>query len=233
MNAMTTFWLLSAALTAITMAALLAPLLRRPQHRPALLAALLLAALPTAAILLYLHLGNPAALRAPGDPPATARGDHTVNEPQIEATVTQLAQRLRRSPDDPAGWALLARSYATLERHADAAAAYAKAVTLAPDMAALRADYADALATLQDGTLAGAPMQAIQRALALDPDEPKALALAATAAVERGDIRGAIAYWERLHRLLPPESATAKQVAANLAAARASQSPPAEKPAGK
>ncbi len=192
-----------------------------PPRRRVLLAALLLAVLPSTAVMLYLHLGNPAALWAPGNVPEPIRGGHAVSETQIEAMVNQLAQRLRETPDDAPGWAMLARSYGVLERHADAAAAYARAVALAPDVAPLRADYADALATLQDGKLAGAPTEQVERALALDPDEPKALALAASAAVERGDVRGAIAYWEHLYKMLPAESQTARQVAANLEAARA------------
>ncbi|NHU49758.1 c-type cytochrome biogenesis protein CcmI, partial [Rhodococcus sp. A14] len=79
------------------------------------------------------------------------------------------------------------------------------------------------LATAQGGTLAGAPIEQVRLALKADPDEPKALALAASAAVERGDVSDAIAHWERLYQLLPPESAGAKQIATNLAAARADQ----------
>lgn len=294
MTAMTTFWLLAAALTAVTMAALLIPLMRRPRpaagatkgsrpteraemvrwyqeqlreidadlragtldaasharvraelgqrllddtddaastapaalrtdRRPALLGALLLAALPTAAVVLYQHLGNPTALWTSKDVTASVHHDQAIGEAQIDSMVNSLAQRLRAAPNDPAGWSLLARSYTALERHEDAAEAYAKAVALAPDVAALHADYADALATLQDGKLNGGPMEQIKLALKLDPDEPKALALAATAAAERGDVDGAITHWEHLARLMPPDSAAAKQVAANLAAARAAR----------
>nr|WP_255371408.1 tetratricopeptide repeat protein [Cupriavidus sp. YR651] len=128
--------------------------------------------------------------------------------------------RLRKAPDDPDGWYMLARSYGALERFDDAAAAYAKAVALVPDAAALRADYADALASASGGSLEGAPLEQIRQALALDPDEPKALALAGSAAAERGDLKEAIRYWEHLYRLLPSDSLTAMRVAANLAAAQ-------------
>ncbi|MCO4864995.1 c-type cytochrome biogenesis protein CcmI [Cupriavidus sp. WGlv3] len=185
-----------------------------------LLAAALLAALPSAAILLYLHLGNPVALWRADDVPQASGSQHQLSGAQVEGMVNQLAQRLREAPADPAGWAMLARSYSVLERYADAAAAYARAVELAPEVASLRADYADVLASLNNGSLQGAPMAEIRRALGLDPDDPKALALAASAAVERGDRQAAIGYWEHLHRLLPPDSQTAARVAANLAAAR-------------
>lgn len=193
-----------------------------------LLAAALLAALPSAAILLYLHLGNPVALWRADDMPPETGSQHQLSGAQVEGMVNQLAQRLRETPADPEGWAMLARSYSVLERYADAAAAYARAIELAPDVAALRSDYADVLASLNHGSLQGLPMAEISRALSLDPDDPKALALAASAAVERGDTQAAIGYWEHLYRLLPPDSQTAARVAANLAAARGT---PAAQPA--
>ncbi len=185
-----------------------------------LLAAVLLAALPSAAILLYLHLGNPVALWRADDLPAASGSEHQLSGAQVEGMVNQLAQRLRETPGDAQGWAMLARSYTVLERHADAAAAYARAVELAPEVAALRSDYADVLATVNGGVLDGAPMAQVRQALALDPDDPKGLALAAGAATERGDAQAAIGYWEHLYRLLPPDSQTAARIAANLAAAR-------------
>jgi len=186
------------------------------------LAALLLAVIPSAAILLYLQLGNPMALWRPGDLAAGARqgAGHEMSNAQVEALVNQLAQRLRAQPDDAQGWYMLARSYAAMERPADAAAAYAKAVALVPDDATLRADYADALASVDGGSLQGAAAAQIEQALALDPQQPKALALAASAALERGDKAKAIALWEQLYRLLPAESQTAARVASSLAQAR-------------
>ncbi len=185
-----------------------------------LLAALLLAVLPSAAILLYLHLGNPVALWRADDLPEASGSQHQLSGAQVEGMVNQLAQRLRESPGDAQGWAMLARSYSVMERHADAAAAYARAVELAPDVAALRSDYADVLASLNGGSLEGPPMAQVSQALVLDPDDPKALALAASAAAERGDKQAAIGYWEHLYRLLPADSQTAARIAANLAAAR-------------
>lgn len=184
-----------------------------------------LVTLPVAAAFLYFHLGNPRALMAAipmqsASFPISGDGDHSVQQAQIEAMVSRLAMRLRKAPDDPDGWYMLARSYGALERFDDAAAAYAKAVALVPDAAALRADYADALASASGGSLEGAPLEQIRQALALDPDEPKALALAGSAAAERGDLKEAIRYWEHLYRLLPSDSLTAMRVAANLAAAQ-------------
>ncbi|SEA53261.1 c-type cytochrome biogenesis protein CcmI [Variovorax sp. YR216] len=190
-----------------------------------LLAAALLALLPSAAIVLYLHLGNPIALWQASDP---GHGHDAAGAPsaaQIEGMVNQLAQRLRGEPDDLEGWVMLARSYAALERPGDAAMAYGKAVALAPDEAALRADYADVLASVDGGVLNGLAFAQIQRALALDPNQPKALALSASAAMERGDTQEALRQWQHLHRLLPPDSQTAARVASTIAQISAPAAP--------
>lgn len=194
----------------------------RPPARPRSrwTTATLCVALPPAAALLYLHLGNPAAVMQSDGAHSLSGASHAPDIAQIEAMVDQLARRLRANPQDAGGWVMLARSYTVLERFDDAAAAYARAVALAPGVASLRSDYADVLASLNGGSLEGAPMAQIQAALAADPDEPKALALAASAAAERGDAAQAIVFWEHLYRLLPPDSQTATRVAANLSAAR-------------
>ncbi len=177
--------------------------------------------LPPAAAMLYLYLGTPAAMMRQSDAHSLSGDAHTPDIAQIDAMVDQLARRLQANPQDASGWVMLARSYTVLERFDDAAAAYAKAVALAPDVASLRSDYADVLASINGGSLEGPAMDQIRAALAADPDDPKGLALAASAAAERGDTAQAVGYWEHLYKLLPPDSQTATRIAANLTAARA------------
>jgi len=116
------------------------------------------------------------------------------HERQIAAMVESLAQRLKQRPDDADGWVLLAHSYQALERFAEATDAYAHADALIPNNASLLADYADALAMAQGRRLEGAPAALIQRALAIDPKQKKALALAATVALETRDLLGSGAH---------------------------------------
>jgi cytochrome c-type biogenesis protein CcmH len=64
--------------------------------------------------------------------------DQTVDQPRgqqafIRAMVASLAARLKASPDDPAGWARLIRSYAVLGDEPDRAAALARAKALFKD----------------------------------------------------------------------------------------------------
>jgi cytochrome c-type biogenesis protein CcmH len=150
----------------------------------------------------YATIGSPGSIdRAPGD---VASGEgaapHGVSSEQMDAMVDRLAQRLKADGGDANGWTILARSYVAIGRHRDAVTAFERAVALRPDDAALWADYADALAMATDRKLEGRPLELVDRALALDPDQPKALALAGTAAFDHGDYRRAAEMWERLVR---------------------------------
>lgn len=173
----------------------------------------LLVALPVLAIALYGRLGDPAAAALAE---ATDAG-HELSDPQIAAMIGALERRLERHPDNAEGWALLARSYYTLGRFPAAAEAYTKALALAPDNPDLLADYADTLGMLQGRHLAGKPLALVERVLSIDPQHGKALALAATAAMEAHDPSKALGYWRRLAALLPPGSDDATQVAAVIA----------------
>ncbi len=75
----------------------------------------------------------------------------------------------------------------------------------------------------QGQRLAGRPAELLKRALALEPDYPKAIAMSAAAAAERNDFDGAIALYKRLKGMVPPnsdESREVDQVLAELEAAR-------------
>jgi cytochrome c-type biogenesis protein CcmH len=145
---------------------------------------------------------------------------HATDAGQMGAMVDRLAERLQKEPKDAEGWAMLARSYTVLERHADALKAYEKAVALTPKDADLLADYADALALKNGRQLAGEPMKWVERALKADPRNLKALALAGSYAYERQDYRGAVRYWQQLVDYGAPDNELVKQMAPGLAQAR-------------
>jgi cytochrome c-type biogenesis protein CcmH/NrfG len=80
------------------------------------------------------------------------------------------------------------------------------------------ADYADARGSL-DGSLAGDAAGFIDRALALDPEQAKALWLKASLAQEQHRYDDALKLWRELLALIPPESSDAPIVEANIAEA--------------
>jgi cytochrome c-type biogenesis protein CcmH len=127
-------------------------------------------------------------------------------EDQIVGIVERLALRLQNEPDDVVGWALLARAYSAMGRYSEAVSAYQKALPVA-ESADLLADYADALAGQNHGQLDVAAARQIDRALVLEPGNPKALALAGRIAFDKGDYARAVRQWEKVERALPPDSA--------------------------
>lgn len=170
----------------------------------------------------YAWTGSPGATRVDVTA-ATQQGgteDAAPDEPQFSAAVEQLAQRLKEQPNNAEGWAMLARSYARLGRHADAVPAFVKAIALGGDDAWLLVDYADTLAVHSGRSLEGEPLQLVDRALKLDPKNPKALALAGTAAFDRRDFKGAVGYWETLATVLPPDSELGPQLQGSIDEAR-------------
>lgn len=179
-------------------------------------------AVPLVAVGIYLKLGNPDAIVNPGQPAgAGAHSAGQITPQQIQAMIDELAARLEKNPNDAEGWAMLARSHAVMGRFNEAVRAYSKLNELVPDNPQVLADYADALAMAQGRRLAGEPVKLIERALKADPNHQKSLALAGSAAFEAKDYKQATAYWERLIKLLPPESESYRSVAGGIAEARA------------
>lgn len=174
----------------------------------------LVLAVPLAAGGLYAWLGTPDALL-----PQAAREDAAALE--MERMIGLLAARLEAQPDDPAGWAMLARSYRALGRIDDAARAFERVGAPLMNDPMLLAAYADVLTVRAGGDAQGKPLEFAQRALALDATQPLALAIVANAAHRRGDFAAAAPAWQRLLAALPPGSQDAQWVERRLAEARA------------
>jgi cytochrome c-type biogenesis protein CcmH len=169
---------------------------------------------PICSVLLYLWIGNPVAT----DPLAHSQ-QPALTQQDIQNMVEQLAARLEKDPNNPEGWQMLARSYAAMQRFPEAKKAYVKAMEQAPNNAQLTIDYADFLA-YQNQSVKGEPMRLIMRALELDPNNIKALALAGTAYYEEGQFAKAEQYWARGLKLVPPDGEVAKAFTDNIADAR-------------
>lgn len=184
-------------------------------------AAFLSVLLPAVAFVLYLQVGDPraAATVAMGTPDI-----HANTGADVEDMVRRLEERLRETPDNLEGWIVLARSREVLEDFPAATAAYQRALELAVQQktppalqARLYADMADAMASARGGALDKPVQAALNSALQLDAEQPKALALAGTAALREGDLAAARQYWQRLLKLLEPDSDMALRVQNDLA----------------
>lgn len=168
----------------------------------------LAAAMPLAAVLIYVAIGNPQALT----PPPAARQD--------TAALARRVAQLKANPGDAEGWLALARAYEVLGRFPEAAEAFEKGRARVDGDPALLAEYAYALIREEGGVVGPRAEALIDAALKLEPQQPQALFLAGLAANERGDFAAAIAHWQRLLPLLETGSDEAVMLEKSLQAAQ-------------
>jgi cytochrome c-type biogenesis protein CcmH len=176
----------------------------------------------------YALTGSPGLAGLGSAPPAAAAGDAPVTEAQVAEIVEKMAQRLKEEPGNGEGWALLARAYSALGRHAEAVPAFAKAIELLGESAPLLVDQADAVAAANGGQFTAQALELVRRALVLDPGNVKGLALAGSAAFDRREYATAVRLWEQVESALPPDAPILPQVRESIAQARqAAGLPPA------
>jgi cytochrome c-type biogenesis protein CcmH len=174
------------------------------------------------AVIFYLKVGSPdgimnaAIARNAAEPTAAAGAPGERTQAQIEANVAALAKKLQSNPSDAQGWTMLARSYSSMEKYGESAGAYAKATELTPNDANLWAEYAFVTAMASGRKLEGKPMELINQALKIDPENAKALQLAGTAAFEAKDYQKAIDYWQRVLKQVPPQSEVAQTITGRI-----------------
>jgi cytochrome c-type biogenesis protein CcmH len=175
------------------------------------------------AVIFYLRVGSPDAITkaaTAATAPAAAAGSANVpaerSQAQVDANVAALANRLKSNPADVEGWTMLARSYSSMERYGEAAGAYAKVTELSPKDANLLAEYAFVTAMANGQKLEGKPMELIDRALKIDPNNAKALQLSGTAAFEAKNYQKAIELWERVLKQVPPTSDVAQAISQRI-----------------
>jgi len=191
---MNTFLVIAAIMAAIAAGAVALPLLRDRQNRAA--GALLAVIVIGAAAGLY-PLWSNWNWRAP--PPSQAAAG-----PDVAAMVAKLERHLHDQPADLAGWLLLGRSYLAMNRLDDAVVAYGHAHQLDAKSAEAAMGLGEAMSLRAGGEITPPAAQLFEDALALAPDNPKALLYGGFAAAMRGDRALARTRWEALKSLHPP-----------------------------
>jgi cytochrome c-type biogenesis protein CcmH len=150
----------------------------------------------------------------------SAADSKTLSTDQLRQSIEKTAEKVKMEPNNSSAWAMLAHSQAMLGDFDAARKSYAQLAALLPNDAQVLADYADAAGVAQGRKLAGEPATLIAKALALDPKNLKALALAGREAFERKNYGQAIAFWERA-RALAKDTVLSAEIDANIAEARA------------
>jgi len=186
----------------------------------------LVIALPLLAGTLYWSLGNYQAVSHSAE---MAIDTDAIKLAEINKMVNGLAEKLKNKPDDAQGWLMLGRSYDVMEQHTKALDAFAHAYQLLGDQPEILLLYADALGYVNDRNLTGKPSELIFKALALEPDNMKALWLGGMAKAQQGDAVTATKLWKKLEALLPPGSEYQQEIQ-GLLAKLASEVPDAAQP---
>jgi len=131
--------------------------------------------------------------------------DSSVDSPA--AMVSRLAKRLDSEPNDVQGWLMLGRSYTALGQLPLAQRAYQRADRLESgrNVEAL-IGMAEAMVMQSNGAVDPRAARMFEQALTLEPNSEKALFYSAVAAQRRGDTPLAIARFEKMLQLGPPEN---------------------------
>jgi cytochrome c-type biogenesis protein CcmH len=193
---MLAFVLIAGSLAAGAAVLLLLPLMRqREDKRPA-------AGLAAGGVLVVLLLGG-------GVLYAAFSNYSWVEMPDMAETpaamAAKLAKRLASEPNDLEGWLLLGRTYSVLEQFPLAVRAYQRADRLANGQnAEAIVGVAEMLLAQDFDQIRGAAGHLFDRALAVDPNNAKALLYSAFAALSRGEQSSARERFQRLLTLNPP-----------------------------
>lgn len=193
---MTTFWTFAALLCGAAVAFLLFPLWRqrRVHGRWSALGLVAAFAMVPLAFLVYAQLTT-------WDPDVQRRAE------EGERIVAQLAERMKRTPDDVDGWLLLGRSYMALGRHAEGRDAYREAWVRTPVKDDdLKVAYAEAQVLADRSALSGDAGRLFEDVLRSNPNDVKALWYGGLVAIEGGRETDLVARWSRLLDLdVPPD----------------------------
>ena len=156
-------------------------------------------------------------VQAPAPRAQVARGEVP---PMAREMVARLEQRLKDQPNDPQGWARLGRSYEVLGRDEDAKTAYARAYQLASENPEIILDYATFLMSRDQSQMSAETVGLFQKLHKLQPQNPGALWALGFASYQEKNFSGAVAYWDQLLKLLPPDSEVVPQLKHAIDSAR-------------
>ena len=173
--------------------------------------ALVSAGVPIASLLIYLALGTPAVnglnqagQRSAGSP-SPALSDPNIPH-EVAAMVERLAERLKAEPNDAEGWAMLARSYSMMGRHAEAAMAHGRLAALRGNDPAIIAVQAEELIVAAEGAVTPEALALLRKAEAADPSDPRLRFYLGLAMAQAGNVPSALRKWMELERDAPADA---------------------------
>jgi len=162
---------------------------------------------------LYAVLGSP---NVPGQP-AYARSNLPPGHESIATLIGQVEERLRRNPNDGAGWEVIAPVYMRLGRFDDAIMALRKSLALNGETGARDADLGEALVAAASGVVTDDAKKSFERAVAREPQNAKARYFLGVADEQDGNREAAAAKWRDMLKDAPADAPWIGLVRAALA----------------
>jgi len=151
--------------------------------------------LVAAAVALFV-LRSPDEGEGAGPAPALAAGSNSASDlADVDTMIDRLAKRLKENPDDGEGFRMLGWSYVMTGRPQQALAPYKRAIELQPERAAVHAGYGEALVAVAGDKVTPEAKVEIDKALSLDPAEPRARHFAALWKAQNGMEKAALEEW--------------------------------------
>jgi cytochrome c-type biogenesis protein CcmH len=178
---------------------------------------LVAAVVPLLSIGLYFQIGEYRVIQNPGIAQAPV-STHSAGVQNQKSNLTMadileiLEKRLLDNPDDAEGWYVLGRTLMAQQKYDQAIPAFQKTLDLVGEEAGVLFSMADAMATVNGGSMQGEPEQLVKRGLAVAPMDPTGLWLNGLAAEQRQDYKVAYASWTRLLPLIQSDPASSAEV---------------------
>ena len=180
---------------------------------------------PAVALAIYAVQGSPG---LPGRPVAERLASTPGPGADVEELVARVEERLRANPSDGQGWDVIAPVYLRLERFADAAEAYRRAIELTSESPQRLSGLAESSVLANDGIVTETARKAYQRLLELEPHRNEAVFGLALAKEQDGDLDQAEADYRKLLESAPPQAPWRIFVTERLEALAARRAKPAD-----
>ncbi len=152
-------------------------------------------AVPAVALVLYFQWGASQKLMLPKQVVAADQAEHDMQN--IETQIAKLQTQLAANPQNPEGWFMLARTFLALDRYQEAFDAFDALNQLVGDHPEILSQQAQTLYLLNNSRMTPAVQTLVDRALALNPNDPGTLGFLGIAAFEAGEYQRAIDHWQQ------------------------------------
>ncbi len=143
-----------------------------------------------------------------------ASGSKAIDD--VDTMIERLAQRLEKEPGDGEGFRMLGWSYLMTGHPEKAIEPYKRALALLPGKANVQAGYGEALVGSNGNKVTPEAKAAFDKALALDPAEPRATYFLALWQAQNGNASAALDSWIKLANGAAPDAPWLADVQARI-----------------